>query len=267
MFVMMTNNGPCTIQSILVDTEDYPGHDPVGSDPIISIFADGKSNGCNLWMFMATAGNPQVPFHGQVIDFKGPSSGGNPSTAYGAIRQVFINARTNASVGITFYDPNPNPGGWFDVEWRSGLPTVTNSWHMLEKQQMTQPSNTFSITNFNAVGQVESLTMFALASNSQSYLEARPYLMLDGTTLTMNGTEDFFGSQSYFMNGMSVYATPQWGNESEYFLAQKYGFGHGNCSYRFLNNAYFNTTFSLVYSNTTSVAISNDFLLTYWTTP
>lgn len=264
---LFTNSGGCTIRSIRVDWIEYTNSIWNGYDqPILSIWDNGQSNGCQELSFLAAQGQPLVAFHGDTIDlnstyilFQGSGFGGQRDG-------MFVNSQSNGSVSIKFPFWNAVQL-WSDVIYSVGAVVVTNSWHMIEKQQMTANGTTFTISPLvSSVGQLESLYMFG-EGNIQGYLESRPSLYLDGNLIQANGTEDFFGGSWYWNGGIQPYATPQWGTIPTFWLHQLYGFTYANDSYRFFQGAYFNSTLLANYTNLSGVSISNDFLMTYITTP
>jgi hypothetical protein len=262
-YMIFTNHGACTIQSVRVDyTPLYPG------SPMITFLTDTVSNGCEMLTLFSAQGNLAVPFHGDSIDVQtiGPAGG---STALGCQRQFAINCTNAASIYLTFTN---NVTLWSDVLYRPGPAAVTNSWHVVEALQLTAPNSVLSVQSLSGkVGQLESIEMFALATNGQYYLESRPTVYLDTNRVLANGTEDFFGGSWYWNDGIQVYATPQWGSESENYVWTKNvsnnTYTDGNMSYRFFYGAFFTNSFLFNLTNVTTNYCFDDLLTTYWTIP
>ncbi len=270
--VIMTNNGPMTIQDIRFDAYFNNAtnlNQYLYPSPIISIWADGVSNGCQLYSFYACHGQPVVNWHTEVLDwYSAPYS----DLISGDRHNMLINCKTNGGVVVTFPSPLTNITVYSDVIYRPGAPTISNSWHMSEVQGIVAPNNILTVAGItNRPGQVESVVQFALSTNGQGYLESKPILNLDNQSfITANGNEDFFGGTGYWGAGSDSYATDLWGNKCQSYLSQTFGWTSANSSYRFFQNAYFTNSFSLTYTNITltgSFYVSNLFLATYWTTP
>lgn len=265
--ILFTNSGPCTINQILVAWGGTNNLFNYTNQPILSVFCDGVSNGCQLLSFLAAQGSPSVPFHSDNVDFPTPWWTG---TLGGSRQNMQINSFSNCAVWITYAENSITFYG--DVAYKSGTPLVTNSWHMVESQGNSLSGSVFSVQALSGVvGAVESICQFTTSTNtSQNYQESRPTLYLDGNAYLANGNEDFFGGHFYFDAGQNTFATPLWGTQCDAYLAGMYGALHGNSSYRFFSgaqSAYFRSSMTFNYTNAANCTLSNDFLITYWTYP
>ncbi|HEX4120802.1 MAG TPA: hypothetical protein VH619_09320 [Verrucomicrobiae bacterium] len=264
LFVLMTNNGPCTIKSIRIDLAlaGPPASQQTIDTALVSVFADGISNGFTLKSFLCAQFQPPK-FHGQIIDLCESA----PSTVMGE-RLVNINAYSNASVCITCNQTSIED--WSDVTYKAGIPVAPSQqrvWHAIETMGILPAGQVNTTVNYSGgPGQVESVVGCLLSTNGQGYLEARPTFTLDGASWYRNGTEDFFGGVLYWDEGTDNYANAKDGSECESALAGiPSPWTDGNSSYVFLDGMTFNNSMSFSYPNVTSFNLSNIWLVTYWT--
>jgi hypothetical protein len=258
-YQLMTNNGPCTINCIRIDTAATSG---LPDSILVSVYADGVSNGFSLNSFLCAQFQPPK-FHGQVIDLCESTL-----TAVMGERLVKINAYTNAGASVTSLTPGVEL--WSDVTYKVGTPVAPAQqrvWHAFETNGLLGAGVANQIVNYSGGGgQVESVVGSLLSTNGQGYLEARPTFVLDGTPWYRNGTEDFFGGVLYWDGGTDNYANAKDGSECESALQGiPSPWTDGNSSYVFLDGMTFSNSMSFSFQNVTGNNLSNIWLVTYWT--
>lgn len=262
LYVLCTNNGTGggTIDDILID---YIPSVNDTDQPILSVWTDGISNGCQLLSYVASQGKPLIGWQCDTIRLKSQPNV-NYGIGRGVERRCYFNARTNFSVAITLPFWYNNGQIWTDIEYRSGCPVTSNYCYISEIKAMPTAGQTVSVGALTGVaGQFESYTFFLL-SPTQLAFESRPSLYLDGFLTLWNGTEDSVGGSWYWDEETKPIATDQDGAIPTPFLKNRYGYAHGAMMYRFYNGAFFNNSFTLNITNTTGTTISNDILAVYY---
>jgi hypothetical protein len=277
-FLLMTNNGPCTIDSI---RDAMYGGAASDSNSFFnakySIVADGITN-------IVTSGFFTLDF-GQVHPFWGgdnmslSKTQGISQNCCGQRGNLEINAFTNLWVTITM--TNTIAGCVFsDIVYAVGSPTGPPShrvWHWFETNVTVSALTGVSLLNVTNSGEVRSVSFAGLnignGSPSLGFLEDSPTLVIDTTnSFLANGVEDFFHttgygeghspiSENYGWICPAVYFSPfyntNWGSSSQ---------SAGISAYRFFPHMPFNSTYSLVWTNSFSGgAVQTWWTGTYWT--
>jgi hypothetical protein len=247
--VLATNAGEGTCTTI---TLSYGASTTNTNSPALTIIEDGLTNTCEAWSWIGAQGWPTVyPSGGSKWCSYFTIGGGNQQVSGGSV--CCINWRTNFIVKFTApFNCTLYSAAYCQI----GAPVTPDYWMMKEYQ--TNMSSGVLFTNLNLTGHagmIESWYMFGLgAAGTGCYIESVPGFQIDNGTFPLApGLEDVFLHGTWdWDNERAVFATPEVGTYCTPFMANLYGFGGGNSSYRFFGKGGFP---NIVFTN----AITNVF--------
>ena len=181
----------------------------------INIAVDGgPAQSAPLGMFMLWDGYQTADgasatgdlFESKYVGVDAATTSGN--WTMGGYRRIYI--KYNSSILITLTTPPGFAGQVYtQVEYYPGVapagryPATRNVFHMVTNDWATStiaPSAVLTILPaVSGPGELESIYFVSSApgSTEPGWLEAAPYLTIDGTAFRYGGTEDFFGNQFY----------------------------------------------------------------------
>jgi hypothetical protein len=279
-FVVFNQNGPGTVTQISISQGPFLTNWNYNAfrGPTLRIIVDGAdrtkwidetaahtratNNGVPVISFFAGDGWPiACPGLGgtNYQSFQGALRPGNieitacdaSSLTLSAVRNVYINFRTNCLIEIT-NSAAANNEYYSDATWRVGAPVTGTSWNATAMINSNVDGGIF--TGFGATnlpGQLESIYWFYVeSSGAGAYIGPPVVFTVDGQSWGLGkGTEDSFGSSWNWENGTDRYDTPRWGTvplcsgcggplywgHPEWYLGGAGATGSGNMSWRFFN--------------------------------
>jgi hypothetical protein len=202
------------IQLAMTYSDGSPTMQQVAADAVITIAVDGASYSAPLGMFLLWYGyttSDGASATGDLFDTKylgitsGTSSGNATNSGY---RRIYIKYNSSISISVKLAS-HTNVILYSQVEYYPGVapvgryPATRNVFHMVTYDWATstiQPSAVQTIlATVSGPGELESIYFVSSAPGptEPGWLEAAPYLTIDGTPFRYGGTEDFFGNQFY----------------------------------------------------------------------
>jgi len=251
-FVIMTNNGPGTVQSIHFTIAGATNQATIPNS-ILSIFADGRSNGMTLANLYDASWQPFARHNGR-LDFSWNISGGPyiGLTCYRKHDLDPINAWTNFGINLAMPSQTGGMIVYFDIYAAIGTPPPTGGpnqyWNCGEVNVNAVNGQSFGVTNIGKSGKLVSI-MYGFVSTNLGDFGNIVYYNLDGTNVLTAGGIDDMGNSGYegwaqnnLIGGWDQVDTINYGASYFSWLSALYSISpltNGIEMFRYYDNAYF----------------------------
>lgn len=275
--ILFSNNFPCTGVELGMSFDGGSATTTTINNTLISVYANGISNGFTFGSFFGTWGDPYQMNTAQRIGFPIVDTitgagfiSGYHLTEINSTNNFSVVLRTSAS---SLVYPN--------ILWRIGMPTNNpnhNIWHCNETSNLLSPGSVLSISMATtSPGEADSIYALLLDNSDYTFLESEPAFILDGVTrVYYGGTEDLFRGFFYYgqaLIGPDCASTDTSGYIIDHNLRNSYGYNCRTSQYRFFSGTAptiqqsftFANSAAFYYTNTAAVSIAARVAMFYWT--